>query len=259
VDDGTFVSKLNMVNHVDTIITDGGTIRRKQDIATENVFRRTVSRAEAQGMRVNVQKTGMIAIHDSMSYVPEAYIKTTEGEEIASTSNSLKVVGFNFDSRPDASFHVEQTVSKVRRRYWVIRHLQRLGFDKADLVKVYTSILRSAIEFCSVVYGPLLTKDQEEDIERLQSQSLKIIYGFDKPYREILEETGLQTLKERRAAAVLKFAQKSLEGKYAHWFPLNEPKRATRHALTYREEYARCERLRKTPIYHMRRVLNGRE
>jgi hypothetical protein len=147
----------------------------------------------------------------------------------------------------------------MRWRFWVLRHLQRLGLDRADLVKVYTSVLRPAIEFCSVVYGPLLTGEQEENIERLQSQSLKIIHGFDKSYRAIMEATGLETLKQRRDNATFKFAHKCLNGKYAHWFPLNQSSRCTRGGLTYKEEYARCERLRKNPIYHMRRLLNEKQ
>jgi hypothetical protein len=103
-----------------------------------------------------------------------------------------------------------------------------------------------------------MTEEQSEAVERLQSQSLKIIFGFERSYRSILEETGLDTLKARRESAILRFAKKSMEGRYKHWFPLNEAGR-TRHALRYKEEYARCERLRKTPIFHMRRALNNEE
>jgi hypothetical protein len=112
------------------------------------------------------------------------------------------------------------------------------------------------VEYCSVVYGPLLTAAQSERIERLQSQSLKIIYGFDLSYRKLLEKTGLETLESRREKASLKFAEKCLAGKFSHWFPPNETARITRGTKPYKEEFARCERLRKTPIYSMRRALN---
>jgi hypothetical protein len=88
---------------------------------------------------------------------------------------------------------------------------------------------------------------------------MKIIYGFDQSYRSIRETENIQTLASRRSEAIEKFASKSLAGSYGHWFPINDTGRQTRKTLRFREDYARCERLKKTPIFHMRRVLNGRE
>ena len=72
-------------------------------------------------------------------------------------------------------------------------YLRRL--DLNDQESVYTSILRSVVKFYSVVHGPLLTKDQGELLERLQSQSLKIAYVFE---RQILEASYLQRSEKRR-------------------------------------------------------------
>ena len=165
-------------------------------------------------------------------------------------------MGFHFDSRPDPSLHIEKTVSKVRRRYWILRHLKRHGLTAPELLQVYCSTIRSVIEFTSVVYGPMMTEEQNRSIEKLQSQCLKIIYGFDLSYRKILEQTGLQLLSQRRDEAIRKFANKCLEGNYSHWFPRNEAKRQTRRPLKFKEEFARCDRLKNTPVFTMRRVLN---
>jgi hypothetical protein len=248
-----------MVNHFTPQPGRDRERRIKHDIATENIFRRTIHRATAQGMKVNIDKTGMLVVHDSMSYAPEAYIVDSEGSEIHSTSDQLRIVGFNFDHRPDPSLHVEKTIEKVRRRYWVIRHLKQHGLNCQELVKVYCSVLRSVIEYASVVYGPMLTGTQEEELEKLQSQSLKIVFGFDKSYRTVLELSGLETLGERRRAASLRFARKCLTSQYSHWFPLNEATRQTRHKKMFREDFARCERLKNSPIYRMRRLLNEEE
>ena len=132
------------------------------------------------------------------------------------------------------------------------------GLDEMELVKVYCSVLRSCLEFASPVYGPMLTGELSEELEKLQRRALKIIFGFDQSYRTILEKTGIGTLEERRKVAIEKFAQKTAAGNYHHWFPKNGIGR-TRNALEYKEDYARTDRLRKTPIFHMRRVLNGRE
>jgi hypothetical protein len=103
----------------------------------------------------------------------------------------------------------------------------------------------------------MMTAEQIEQIERLQAQSLKIVYGFDLSYQKVLELSGLERLDVRRSAAILKFARKSLEGNYSHWFPLNEAGGRTRASLKFREDYARCERLKNSPIFYMRRLLNA--
>ena len=138
----------------------------------------------------------------------------------------------------------------------MLRHLKRHGLNQSELVQVYMSILRSVIEFCSVVYGPQLTAEQEDQIEKLQAQALKVIYGFDKSYRAVLELSGLPTLRDRRKEAILSFARKCLGGQYAHWFPLNETGRA-RNSLEYREECARCDRLRNSPILYEKNAERG--
>jgi hypothetical protein len=154
---------------------------------------------------------------------------------------------------------VDETIKKARRRYWVLRHLKKHGMNQEELVQVYASLVRSVIEFTSVVYGPMLNQDQEDRLEKLQGQSLKIVFGFDKSYRQVLELSGLETLKERRKSAIEKFARKCLDGEYGHWFPRNPANRQNRRTKKYKEEFARCERMKCTPIFHMRRVLNELE
>ena len=132
----------------------------------------------------------------------------------------------------------EETIRKVRRRYWVLRHLKRHGLDEQELVRVYTSILRATVEFCSVVYGSVLTGEQSEDLERLQAQSLKIIFGFNRSASEVRELAGVETLEERRRAALGRFAKKALEGKHQHWFPVNSG-RKSRHTKHFKEDFAR--------------------
>ena len=174
---------------------------------------------------------------------------------ISGDQESLKVVGFHFSRKPTVNLHVRETVSKVRRRFWILRHIKHHGLTEEELLAVYCSILRSVLEYACVVFGPMLSQENEEDLERVQSQSLKIIYGFNKSYGQILASTGVQTLKERRDIAIRKFAVKSLEGSYSHWFPLNERGRS-RHSKKFREDFARCDRHKNSPIFAMRRVLN---
>ena len=61
VDDGTILSKVNMAHAV--VLTMGEeTLKRRRDMNTENIFIRTVRRALEKGMKVNLDKTALLAI-----------------------------------------------------------------------------------------------------------------------------------------------------------------------------------------------------
>jgi hypothetical protein len=102
----------------------------------------------------------------------------------------------------------------------------------------------------------MLTKEQSNDLERLQMQALKCIFGLQWSYGKLLEKTNIETLKNRRESACARFAEKCIAGKFAHWFPKKESKRELRQQKIYVEEYARCERLKNSPIFYMRRLMN---
>ena len=101
-----------------------------------------------------------------------------------------------------------------------------------------------------------MTQKQSTDIERLQFQGLKCVYGLQFSYAKLLEKAGLERLDDRRVVACDNFAKKCLEGRFAHWFPTRDRREGLRKGKKYIESYARCERLKNTPIYYMRRRLN---
>jgi hypothetical protein len=258
VDDGSLFSKVNMYNAT-TRLVDGVVYHEKRDIFTENIFNRSKSRAEDKGMKINVKKTAMIVISAAISFVPQCYIQTRDNELIRSGQSNVKILGFTFEERPTVSAHVLELVKKARRRYWVLRHLQSYGFSQAELVQVYKSLIRSVLEYCGVVFHSMLTEELSDLLERVQYQALKCIYGYTgDSYRALRELSGLATLKERRLASIDRFVDKCLNGRFAEWFPLRNITRNTRMTRPYEERYARCDRLKNSPLYFIRKRLNDR-
>ena len=147
---------------------------------------------------------------------------------------------------------------KYNARSWVVRHLKAAGVPNEDIIKVYTATIRSSIEYASAVYHTMLTTSQSEEIERMQRRCLKIIYGFRVSYREALERSGLLPMTERRIQAFTKFTNKTAaSGKFDHWFPLQEKTNYNlRKTQKYVEFHANTDRLYKSPIFSMRRLLN---
>ena len=117
--------------------------------------------------------------------------------------------------------------------------------------------MRSVLKYSSITYHSMLTKKLENDLEIVQKKCLCCIYGYKKSYDELLQESGLLRLKERREIAVLKFDKKtSASPIYSHWFPNNPKPTSQRRPQLYKEEFARTSRLYNSPIFYMRRLLN---
>ena len=88
---------------------------------------------------------------------------------------------------------------------------------------------------------------------------MKCIFGVEKSARVLRGLANLSTLRERREELVKKFAVKcSNDPAFEHWFPVRKTGRVTRNAETYLEEQARCDRLKNSPLFYMKRILNGK-
>ena len=73
------------------------------------------------------------------------------------------------------------------------------------------------------------------------------------------ELADLTTLRERRIEHCDKFAMKCVDSdRFSHWFPPVTGRRSARNKEEYQEDYARCKRLYDSPLYYMRRRLNGK-
>ena len=135
-------------------------------------------------MKVNALKTQMLCISDALGSTSEAFIRDSGGNEIRS-GGGIKMLGFHLGPRPTVSVHVESLRRRFRQRAWILTHLRHAGFNEKELAKVYRVIVRPVADYMSVVFHSMLTDREDEIIERLQSQALKIIYGKDVKYADM--------------------------------------------------------------------------
>ena len=256
IDNGLSINKINF----ETATRMGGKVRLKHAVNTQNLFRYIVGRAESRGMVVNTDKTNLLVVSDVLSYDPEAYIEDAEGNEITG-GDSLKILGFTFSGRPTVSAHVDALRRKFRQRYWILIHLRNFGFSEVDLAKVYRTIVRPVADYACVVYHSLLTDDQDEILDRCQAHALRCIYGMGISYSEMRRRANVTTLRKRREDFCDKFAAACLKNpRFRDWFPLREARSSGRRGVAekYMEFYARCDRQKNTPLFYMRRRLNGK-
>ena len=215
-----------------------------------------VGKAEARGMVVNKKKTQVLCMSDAQNYKASAYLLDADGARIES-GERLKVLGFHLDSRPTVHAHINALKARMRDTTWVLRHLKLAGFNEKELATVYCTVVRPVLDYCAVVYHPMLSDEQDQAVERLQAKALKNIYGYTDSYAEMRRKAGITTHRDRRIALCDKFAEKAAANPRFGWFPLRTG-RSGRHAETYQEMPARTDRLFNSPLFYYRRRLNGK-
>ena len=259
VDDNVSCEKLNFATEIAYRDARGVEIKRKRAPRSQNGFLSVTAAAVEKGMVVNENKTQILCVSDALSYTPVAFITDSRGQEIES-QEQMKILGFQLCNRPTMSYHVAEIVKKMRMKYWSLRHLAKIGFTQNELVEVYKSVILPIADYGAPAYHSMLSDEQDYDLERAQVGTLRSIFGSGISGRKLREKAGVKTLRQRRIEQTDKFAQSCLKSeRFRGWFPLRQEKRETRNTEKYQEFYARCERLRNSPLYYMRRRLNGKE
>ena len=78
-------------------------------------------------------------------------------------------------------------------------------------------------------------------------------------YEEALKTTELEALSERRQRLCLNFAENCVKNeKTSHMFPLNSSFHNVRHHEKFFVQHANCDRLAKSAIPYLQRLLRGR-
>ena len=214
------------------------------------------------GMLINHKKTQLICIYTS----PNANIKSYASIEQCKieSSETIKILGFLFGTAPSTRTHVDHLVQKFNKAIWSMIHLTRAGLEEGVLVRVYCSMLRPIIEYSGNVIHSMMTETETEMLEKCQRKCLKIIFGFKLTYDELLEKSGLETLRARRKNLFEKFCIKASNNERFRrkWLPeqnYEDGAPSLRERKKYIEFWARTERLYKSPVYEMRRFLNENE
>ena len=86
--------------------------------------------------------------------------------------------------------HVNSVLKKIRQKYWVIRHLRKLGLSQGDLVIVYKTVIRPTADYLDLVYHSLLTDEPDEALKRAQVGALPSIFDEKLSGRKLREGKG---------------------------------------------------------------------
>ena len=154
---------------------------------------------------------------------------------------------------------VKEMMSKSKKRVHILSRLKRFRIPREDLVAVYKSYVRPALEYAAPVWHPGLTKLQTSALEKIQKRAMRIVLGAELTYTTALKEASIETLEERRHDLCTKFAEACVRSHiYSNVFPLNDTTHSMqlRTSRTYKSINARTKRYQNSSIPFLTTCLN---
>ena len=124
--------------------------------------------------------------------------------------------------------------------------------EEVDLLTIFNTVIRPTLEYAVPTYHPMMLKQEmAEDFEQIQKRASKIIFGWNSHYKDIIAAGKMEKLSDRREKMTLNFAKKAAESeRFSSWFPKKQYNVDLHVEKVYEEQFARTERLRKSPDFH---------
>ena len=212
-------------------------------------------------MKVNEKKTKNLVFNFSKNYQFNTDVKL-KGVEIE-TIDEIKLLGTKITSDLKWNENTKQIVKDSNKRMQFLHRAAKFTRNIHDLKKIYMLQIRSKLEQSAVVWHSSLTRKNSDDLERVQKSALRLILKeryID--YKNALKVVKLDTLEERREKLCLKFAKACVRHeKLSDMFPKqkNGHHMDMRHNDKFIVKKARTERLQRSAVLNMQRLLNKEE
>ena len=256
VDDTTLVITVDRDSTIKHFTT-GRTLEEASCPDLERLLDAIITRTNAIGMRVNCRKTQVLCISPDNGCLSSTSLAV--GQETVSSSTELKLLGFCLGSDPNMNAQMELIQAKFRGRFWSLIHMRRAGICGLELFRMYSVFVRPLIEYNSVVYHPMLTRQQANQLEKMQRKVIRLCFGFELPPSHYARLHSLSSLEERREEAARKFTAKALRNpRFApKWFvPRQEVVIGLRRRDPFTVNKAKTSRYQKSPLLYLQRTAN---
>ena len=210
-------------------------------------------------MKLNNAKTKLMIFNETLNYQfsTRVYIEDTLLDIIEET----KLLGTIITTDLSWEKNTQMLIKKAYSRMTILRKLYSFNVPNSDLILIYITYIRCLLEQSCVVWHSSLRQEDSTKLERVQKIALRIIMKDTYvSYENALECTKLETLEERRSKLCLKFALSSAKNEFTKdMFQLNTSKYQiqTRNREKFKVQQARTDRLYKSSIPYMQRLLNS--
>ena len=213
---------------------------------------------DAKQMKLNEKKTKCMLINFSKKNKFTSDLKL-KGETLEIV-NEARLLGVTLTSDLKWAVNTNKIVRNANIAMKSLHIAKKFTSKTSELKQIYTSKVRSHLEYGVNVWNSGLTKHQIFNIERVQKSSMKVIFGKHfTNYTEALKNLNLDTLETRRRKLNLNFAKKCLKiQNMCKLFPIKNPIHSMkkRNDMKYKVNCAKTYRYKISSVPHMQNLLN---
>ena len=170
-------------------------------------------------MELNLDKTKAMIFNFSKE-TQFTVILQTEGKFIE-VVNEVKLLGTILSSDLKWDKNISAICKRANARMKILSKLSEFRPKIEDMRIIYMTYIRSVLEQSCQVWHSSITEENSDDLERIQKNAMKIIFG-DKytNYENALNQLNIQDLKTRREDLCKKFAKSCISNeKMQKMFP----------------------------------------
>lgn len=167
--------------------------------------------ADAWGFKNSADKTYAVIFNHRgkpSNKIPKLKMK----DKIIEYVTKIKFLGMTFDSELTWIHHINDVVARCQKDLNLMRYLSgtSYGADKKTLIKLYTSLIRSKIDYGCQAYNSA-SKTQLRRLDVIQAKALKIATGAYKgtPNASLNVECNIMPLGLRREEMQMKYWARS--------------------------------------------------
>ena len=139
-----------------------------------------------------------------------------------------KILGTIIRSDMKTITNTEYICKRAYARMWVLRRLKALRCPIPELLDVLKQQILSICEGNVAYWGPMITKEESNMLERCLKTGLHIIYQEQYiTFKQVLLLANMRSLKYRRKILITKFSKKAFRSeKFKNWFCESEARTA---------------------------------
>ena len=166
---------------------------------------------------------------------PLDILPLTINDRLIERVKSTRLLGVTLTADLKLQTHIDEITTKASQRLYFIILLNRAGVESHHLVNIYTTLIRSVVEYACQVWYTNLTKQQMKQLESMQRRAMRIIFR-NMSYAEAIVTAGISTLADRRKTLCRTlFANIQKHNHKLHHLlpPIREPTHATRSNCKY--------------------------
>ena len=209
-------------------------------------------------MLLNSDKTCLFIVNFTQKYQFVPLLVIPGSSSPINRVLQTKLLGYWFTHDMKTRKHVHHMLSICYKRIWAIRKLKQAGVSDFDILHFYFMKIRSVLESNCVVYHPMITQEENNDIERIQKIVLKIILeNRYEDYHQACLLLDVQNLQLRRIKLSLNFGLKCISNnKFKNLFEINTNS-TIRNPERYVVPFAKSTRYYNSPKLYITRLLNN--